>query len=199
MSYVLKKGNSYCWINKNNKINKVGQMKKATKFSDVQSAYSLLNRACKKLKGYKIVECHDDKVNINCNVNTVKNKRKIFSPQERIKIYNKYKGRCAICGEFVPYDLYTIDHIIPISKGGSNNIDNLQCTCKTCNFIKQDILPDDLMKKLYAIILYQMKKEFSPSFWRRINKIRNDKYRMNRKKILKNMIKKIRKKSRLPV
>ena len=33
---------------------------------------------------------------------------------------------------------------------------NLQCACKTCNRIKQDILPEELMDKLTEIMLYQV-------------------------------------------
>ena len=45
---------------------------------------------------------------------------------------------CVACG--TPSD--TIDHIIPLSKGGTNDIDNLQPMCRSCNAKKNDSLPD---------------------------------------------------------
>jgi len=41
-----------------------------------------------------------------------------------------YCYKCAICGEKKPL---TKDHKIPLSKGGSNNIDNIQPLCRNCN------------------------------------------------------------------
>ena len=82
--------------------------------------------------------------------------RRCFSQNERTAVYNKSEGRCAICGKFVPFESFTVDHIIPLAKGGSNDMSNLQCACKTCNRIKQDILPEELMDKLTEIMLYQV-------------------------------------------
>ena len=82
--------------------------------------------------------------------------RKSFTAQERAAVYNKTEGHCAICGEFVPYTDFTVDHIIPLAKGGNNDLSNLQCACSVCNRIKQDILPEDLMKKLTRIMVYQV-------------------------------------------
>lgn len=41
-----------------------------------------------------------------------------------------YNHRCLCCGECRPL---TIDHVIPLSLGGSNTIDNLQPLCISCN------------------------------------------------------------------
>ncbi len=46
----------------------------------------------------------------------------------------KYGNRCLACGwPEQPDELLTYDHIVPLVKGGSNNISNLQPLCNTCN------------------------------------------------------------------
>lgn len=60
---------------------------------------------------------------------------------EEIKKKNNYC--CMLCGMQEPfteqqYQKLTEDHVIPISKGGTNNIDNIQPLCKSCNSRKRD-------------------------------------------------------------
>lgn len=45
-----------------------------------------------------------------------KTPRRCFTSKERSEIYIRDKGRCGICGEFIPLNEFTIDHIVPISK-----------------------------------------------------------------------------------
>lgn len=86
-------------------------------------------------------------------------KRKNLPQSTRITIYNKAEGRCAICGDFVPYDEFTIDHIEPLSKGGDNEMDNLQCTCRFCNFLKGNLPDQEFMDKVTDIVLVRAGKD----------------------------------------
>lgn len=51
-----------------------------------------------------------------------------------IKIHKMQKEKCANCGNKVVD--YHVDHIEPISRGGSNDIENLQILCPQCNLKK---------------------------------------------------------------
>lgn len=51
--------------------------------------------------------------------------------------------RCAICGKKITsLDDLTVDHIIPLARGGRNVIENCQLAHKKCNEAKNDIMPD---------------------------------------------------------
>lgn len=53
----------------------------------------------------------------------------------------RFGGCCAYCGEIVPFGEETRDHIIPRSKGGTNHIDNIALSCRSCNHRKGDRMP----------------------------------------------------------
>ncbi len=56
-----------------------------------------------------------------------------LKPQEVKSIYERDGYMCLACGTS---DQLTLDHVIPISQGGHNILDNLQILCKTCNCSK---------------------------------------------------------------
>ena len=56
-----------------------------------------------------------------------------FTREEWNKKLCEHGGKCAHCGSA---NHLTIDHIIPISRGGTNNIDNIQPLCAFCNSSK---------------------------------------------------------------
>ena len=71
--------------------------------------------------------------------------RRKFSDYEKKSVYAKCNGTCAICGNPVKYKKMTIDHIVPLSKGGTNGMDNLQLACKRCNLMKSDFSTEEFL------------------------------------------------------
>lgn len=55
--------------------------------------------------------------------------------QEWVNLCEQYSNKCLRCGSG---DKLTEDHIKPLSKGGSDNIDNIQPLCHRCNSGKCD-------------------------------------------------------------
>jgi len=59
-----------------------------------------------------------------------------YIPSEvRIKVWHRDEGKCKRCG--AKEDL-EFDHIIPVSKGGSNTENNIELLCKSCNMKKSN-------------------------------------------------------------
>lgn len=62
-----------------------------------------------------------------------------FTPEEWRALCDRFDNRCVRCGSPGPL---TIDHVIPVSRGGANSIDNLQPLCGPCNSSKCDQIAD---------------------------------------------------------
>jgi 5-methylcytosine-specific restriction endonuclease McrA len=52
-------------------------------------------------------------------------------------VFDKTDGRCWYCGKLFEDD-HTIDHVLPRSRGGKEDIENLVPCCKPCNSAKRD-------------------------------------------------------------
>ena len=67
--------------------------------------------------------------------------REYFSIDEKYDIWHKSGGKCCHCGkEIYPgvQNSMTVDHFIPLIKGGSNRFINLIPLCEDCNKTKDD-------------------------------------------------------------
>jgi len=76
----------------------------------------------------------------------------ISDPNLREAIYSVFKGKCPSTGEPIRiYDM-VIDHIIPSSKGGPDNVFNYALTKQWPNSVKKDFLDvDAVLGALYAV------------------------------------------------
>lgn len=54
------------------------------------------------------------------------------------------RGICYFCGGHFPKDQLTMDHVIPISRGGRSNKKNVVVCCKACNNKKKNLTQFDL-------------------------------------------------------
>ena len=59
-------------------------------------------------------------------------------PERRLMVLDRDKRKCIYCLIDVSEDSYILDHIIPVSKGGTNRKFNLVTSCEGCNQRKQD-------------------------------------------------------------
>lgn len=70
------------------------------------------------------------------------------APQEYAKqMLESQAGRCWWCGASLN-GKYHVDHRVPYSRGGSNELSNLCVTCPSCNCRKADKLPQEWIGRL---------------------------------------------------
>ncbi len=51
------------------------------------------------------------------------------------------RGKCHYCGCSIPPRELTMDHIVPIARGGKTTKGNVAPSCKDCNSRKRNLLP----------------------------------------------------------
>ena len=77
--------------------------------------------------------------------------RKAISKKLRFDVFKRDGLVCAYCGATPPTVLLQVDHIHPVAKGGTNEIDNLITSCQPCNIGKGaktlDSIPQSLAEK----------------------------------------------------
>ena len=169
MAIVLTNGTYYVTVSKTGKIGKTKNIQEAQTFYSCNVAMKKVFKAPGKCKGYYPFDTEDTTYNSGN-----KRKRKSYSKEEREIIYNKANGCCTLCGQRLKLSNFTLDHVIPLSMGGADNLKNLQASCLACNRFKNNILPSEFNQRITKIFLYQMEKKCGNSIrWKIIHRLLN--------------------------
>lgn len=78
--------------------------------------------------------------------------RKSIPKRIRFEVFKRDKFTCQYCGRMAPDVILEVDHIKPVSKGGTNDILNLVTSCRDCNSGKtnRELSDDSVIKKQQA-------------------------------------------------
>ncbi len=74
-----------------------------------------------------------------------KNSGGSYTVKEWRDLVDRCGHKCVKCGRGEPEIKLTVDHIVPICKGGSSNIENIQPLCLPCNLRKHDSIANYLV------------------------------------------------------
>lgn len=179
MAIVITNGKYYIWYTKTGATRKVSDINLAYQFPNVSEAINGMKKARGQTKKYYVfdtltqrvlwkwmTQAELDEIRKNrLSMSMVKRdsngkiKRKQYSQDTRKLIYNRAGCRCELCGRKLLFEDATIDHVIPLSKGGIDDVENLACVCYEDNQFKNNILPEDFLERITKIFMYQMEKK----------------------------------------
>jgi 5-methylcytosine-specific restriction endonuclease McrA len=85
-------------------------------------------------------------------------------PKKRLAIYSRDSFRCLACGRSLrrakPFDV-TLDHVLPVSKGGTNDPDNLYTCCRSCNSSRQEKTLSRFAGRRASVIRAQLRRRIN--------------------------------------
>lgn len=153
---------------KNNKEalkNKQNEYRRANKdkLSEKRKEWVKINEASLIQKRHEYYIANKDKHNEYSSINYSKNKdrHRVYRNNRRARKLNAggkhsindvkkllalQQWMCACCRISIK-ESYHIDHIMPLAKGGTNNKENIQLLCPSCNLMKKDKYPIDFMQQ----------------------------------------------------
>lgn len=85
-------------------------------------------------------------------------------------ILGRTKGCCSYCGTPLTLETMTIDHMVPRSKGGSDDVSNLYACCSSCNTAKGPRSIEDL-RTSFQLLGTPLHRVITPMQLRKIQKL----------------------------
>jgi 5-methylcytosine-specific restriction endonuclease McrA len=76
-----------------------------------------------------------------------------FSTTEWLALVRRYGGRCAYCGILAGL---VVEHRIPLSRGGTNFIDNILPACSSCNARKHRLTEEEFRARAATMVTQRL-------------------------------------------
>jgi len=109
-----------------------GERTREPEFYGNAEPWIICKKCNRKIKKYPCLWCQQKLT----EKDTIVRKRYI-TEEVRRKVWRRDEGRCVDCGT---KELLEFDHIIPVSRGGSNTVRNIQLLCEKCNRKKSNLI-----------------------------------------------------------
>lgn len=192
MAIVLTNGIYYIYLNNKGKHRKTTDIKQALQYNTVREAIKYMNIASIKTEEFYVYDTflnrtlwkrltQEERIELQEQRNGIveverrsdgKIKRKKYSKSTRKLIYEKYNGRCQLCGRKILLSEMSLDHHVALSMGGIDDVSNLVATCYPCNRFKSNIASELFENRINDIFMYQMEKKIKqPWKWKAIHKL----------------------------
>lgn len=114
--------------------------------------------------------------------NTTPTSRPRWTTAQKKEIINRHPF-CSYCEEG-DYRQLVIDHIYPITLGGSNNLNNLTIACIKCNSHKWSYTVESFLETIINKRNYVVNKTYSYIYWLRKLRSGNSKHYMHTENVL---------------
>lgn len=179
MAIVLTNGQYYIATNSSGKIKKVQDIEQAQTFYSCNIAMRKVIFNPEKCKGYFPYDTDDYMNDPFCRKDNTRKKlqkmrRKQYTAYERELIYRKGDCKCYLCGKELMLSDMTLDHVVPLSKGGTDCLENIRPCCKECNTWKGNSLMQEFIMKTGTIYIRQIDIKIGNKFmWRFIKRYLN--------------------------
>lgn len=88
------------------------------------------------------------------------------TPDDIRDLFVMYEGRCAYCLQDLNELGYHVDHVQPLSRGGSNGPENILLACHDCNLNKGDKLLEEWTNRWYLTEVPVTELKFTGLLWK---------------------------------
>ena len=143
---------------KQSEQNRSRYLKNSERIKEQNSAWYAANKERAAAARRAWAKANPDKVRAHCRLKNLRRRARLqnaagdHTAADLAAILNAQGNRCAYCRKSLRRSPMHVDHIQPLSLGGSNARDNIQCLCPRCNLSKGANDPVDYARSIGLLI-----------------------------------------------